>query len=246
MPADAGTPVRPAGGFLHRLDAVMAGLPAGGRIAVIGGGAAGTELALAIRRRFGVRVALVCAASAPLPTAPPRARSIARAALTRAGVELACGVRALGFADGRLKLSDGSVMDADAALWATQAVGPPLLRASGLACDADGRVIVDATSASVSHAGIFAAVDGGRALAENLRRAALGRRLRSGRPRLPAPAILGLGDGTALGWGCGIVASGRALWRWKDRIDRRWMARYDVSPLDEAPAAGQFRATPSG
>jgi selenide,water dikinase len=253
MPADSGTPVRPIGGFLHRLDAVMATLPAGGRIAVIGGGAAGTELALAIRRRFSVRVALVCAAPAPLTAAPPRARAIARTALTRAGVELACGVRALGFGQGRLKLSDGSAMDADAALWATPAVGPPWLRASGLACDAAGCVVVDATLASTSHPGIFAAGDraAGPVLAQNLRRAAQGRRLRRWRSHRSAPTILGLGDGAALAWGYGIAVSGGAVWRWKDRIDRRWIAQFAVTPLDEAPldeagAARQFRATPSG
>jgi selenide,water dikinase len=250
-PAEAGTPVRPIGGFLHRLDAVMATLPECGRVAVIGGGAEGTELALAIRRRFAARVALVCAAPAPLADAPPRARAIARAALTRAGVELASGVRALGFAQGRLSLSDGSVMDADAALWATPAVGPPWLRASGLACDADGCVAADATLASVSHAGIFAAADrAGPVLAENLRRAAQGRRLRRWRPRRPGLTIIDLGDGTALAWHSGIAVSGAAVRRWKDRVDRRWMARFAVAPadipLDEVPTAGQFPATPSG
>jgi selenide,water dikinase len=269
MPPDAGTPVRPIDRFLHRLDAIVTALPAGGRIAVIGGGAAGTELALAVKRRFAARVTLVCASRQPLSAAPRRAQAIARAALNAAGVELACGVRALGFADGRVSLSDGSVMDADAALWATGAVGPALLRASGLGCDAAGCVIVDATLASISHPAIFAAGDcaavrgaarpkagvwavrAGPVLADNLRRAARGRRKRRWRPQRGALAILGLGDGTALAWRWGIAVSGAAVWRWKDRIDRRWMARFaakplDDKPLDEAPAARQFRAKPSG
>ncbi len=70
MPPDAGTPVRPIDRFLHRLDAVATGLPAGGRIAVIGGGAGGTELALAVKRRFAARVTLICAGREP-PSAPP-------------------------------------------------------------------------------------------------------------------------------------------------------------------------------
>jgi selenide,water dikinase len=265
MPAGAaGTPVRPIDGFLHRLDAVVTALPPGGRIAVIGGGAAGTELALAVKRRFTARVTLICASTDPLPSAPQRAQAIARAALNRAGVELACGVRALGFADGRVQLSDGSVMDADAALWATDAVGPALLRASGLACDADGCVIVDATLASVSHPGIFAAGDcaavrgaarpkagvwavrAGPVLAANLHRAAQGRRARRWRPQRSALVILGLGEGTALAWRNGLALSGVAMWRWKDRIDRRWMAQYAPNPLDDAPAARQGPPTFSG
>jgi selenide,water dikinase len=263
MPPDAGTPVRPIGAFLHRLDAVIAALPPGGRLAIVGGGPAGTELALAVRRRFAARVVLVCASAEPLPAAPRRAQAIARAALNRAGVELAFGVRALGFADGRVRLSDGSALDAGAALWATEAVGPGLLRASGLACDQDGCVIVDRTLTSASHAGIFAAGDcaairgvprpkggvwaarAGETLAENLRRAAQGRRPCRWRPPRSALTILGLGDGTALAWRNGIAVSGAAVWRWKNRIDSGWMAQH-VTPLDEVPAARQFRASPPG
>lgn len=244
MPADGGTPVRPIGGFLHRLDAIVTALPASGRIAIVGAGAAGTELALAVKRRFGVSVTLVSATIEPLPAAPARARAAARAALTGAGVELACGVRAVGFALGRLRLSDGSALNADAALWATGAGGPVLLRASGLACDANGCVLVDRTLTSVSHRGIFAAGDcaairgaarpkagvwavrAGAPLADNLRRAAQGRRPRRWHPQRTALAILGLGDGTAIAWRNGLAFSGTTAWRWKDRIDRRWMARY--------------------
>jgi selenide, water dikinase len=244
MPDGAGTPVKPIGRFLHRLDALGSTLPPNGRIAVVGGGAAGTELALALTKRLDARITLVCADADPLPSAPARARIIARTALNNAGVELACGVRALGFADRRLLLSDGSALDADATLWATGIVGPALLRVSGLACDADGCVIVATTLASVSHAGVFAAGDcagirgaarpksgvwavrAGAILAANLRRAARGQKPRHWRPQRSALAILGLGDGTALAWRNGIALSGRAIWRWKDRIDRRWMAMY--------------------
>ena len=87
----------------------------------------------------------------PLASAPSYARSVARAALVDAGVELACGVRAGNWAGGRLTLSDGSSLDVASALWATGVVGPAFLAASGLACDAAGCVLVDATLRSVSH-----------------------------------------------------------------------------------------------
>jgi selenide,water dikinase len=260
MPEGTGTPVKPIGRFLHRLDALVATLPADGRIAVVGAGAAGTELALALKQRFAARITLVCAELDPLPSAPRRARAIARTALTRAGVELACGVRALGFADGRLSLSDGSALDADAALWTTGVTGPALLRASGLACDDDGCVVVDRTLASVGHAGIFAAGDcagirgaarpksgvwamrAGAMLAENLRRAARGRKPRRWWPQRSALAIVGLGDGRALAWRNGLALSGPAMWRWKDRIDRRWMAMVaglrPMQPADPMRCAG--------
>jgi len=255
MPGGEGTPVKPIGAFLARLDALTASLPPGGRIAVVGGGAGGVELALALARRFPARIALVCAEAEPLTAAPARARAVARAALTEARVELACGVRAVGFAEGRLALSDGSALAADAALWATGVVGPPMLAESGLSCDAAGCVMVDRTLASVSHPQVFAAGDcasvagaarpksgvwavrAGAPLADNLCRALAGRALRPWRPQQDALAILGLGGGRAVAWRNGVAVSGRWVWRWKDRIDRNWMAMYADAPRRMARGA---------
>ncbi len=246
MPPDGGQPVKPIGQFLARLSALEEQLAAGARIAVVGGGAGGTELALALARRYRnrVHIVLVCDSPEPLAGAPAYARSIARSTVVDAGVELACGVRAGAWANGRLPLSDGSFLDVAAALWATGVVGPALLAASGLACDATGCVRVASTLQSVSHAFVFAAgdcatVDGntrpkagvwavraGAPLAANLRRAAAGRKLRRWRPQPDALAIVGLGDGRALAWRNGVAVAGRPIWRWKDWIDRRWMRMY--------------------
>jgi selenide, water dikinase len=259
MPAGAGVPVKPIGQFLDRLTALEAELAPGARIAVVGAGPAGTELALALARRFGgrARIALIAAAE-PLPDAPPRARATVREALVGAGVELVCGVQGGELADGRLALSDGSFLDTDAALWTTGVVGPGFLAASGLACDDAGCVRVDRTLRSVSHPFVFAAGDcaavagaerpkagvwavrAGAPLAANLRRAAHGRALRPWRPQSQALIILGLGDGRAVAWRNGIAASGRLMWRWKDWIDRRWMRMYAMRMA--APTGEQAEA----
>jgi len=256
MPSAGGEPVKPIGRFLARLSAREEQLSPGARIAVVGGGAGGTELALALARRYRgrVHIVLVCDASEPLASAPTYARSVARAALVDAGVELACGVRAGAWANGRLPLSDGSFLDVEATLWATGVMGPPWLAASGLACDAVGCVQVEATLQSVSHAFVFAAGDcaaiegdarpkagvwavrAGAPLAANLRRAAAGRKLHRWRPQSDALAILGLGDGRALAWRNGVAVAGRPIWRWKDWIDRRWMGMYQ-RPM--APMQGE-------
>jgi selenide,water dikinase len=245
-PPGAGLAVKPIGRFLARLSALEAELHQGARIAVVGGGVGGTELALALARRYGerARIVLVCETAEPLATAPSYARSVARTALVNAGIELTCGVKAGAWMDGKLALSDGSFLEAAAALWATGVVGPGFLAASGLACDAAGCVQVDATLRSVSHGFVFAAGDcaaieantrpkagvwavrAGRPLADNLRRATRGRALRPWRPQSQALAILGLGDGRALAWRNGVAAAGRPVWRWKDWIDRRWMRMY--------------------
>ncbi len=249
MPENAnGIPVKPIGQFLMRLDHLERQLPEGARIAIIGGGPAGTELALALARRMGqhCRYVLVTADPEPIANAPARARSVARSALVEAGVEVVCGVSAGSLDDGRLALSDGTYIEADAALWATGVVGPPFLADSGLACDPTGCVLVDPTLRTLSHPFVFAAGDcaaldrralpkagvwavrAGMPLANNLAAAAAGKELRAWKPQQQALTILGLGEGRALAWRNGITLWGRLIWRWKDWIDRRWMRRFQL------------------
>src|SRR6195952_4882526 len=95
-PDGAGIPVKPIGRFLDRLHRLEAELPPGARIAVVGGGPAGVELALALSVRFAgqLRLGLVSATPEPIATAPATARRAVRKALVDAGVELVCGVTA--------------------------------------------------------------------------------------------------------------------------------------------------------
>ncbi len=259
--------VKPIGRFLARLGEIESGLSRGGRIAVVGGGAGGVELALALARRFAGRFALVLVSDRPeiLFDAPPGARRIARVALARAGVSLAIGVPATGFSCGAVCLGNGETVAADAAIWATAVVGPPFLGDAGLACDEAGFVKVAPTLESLSHAHVFAAGDcaamegfprpragvfavrAGPVLAENLRAAAAGRKLRSWRPQREALAILGLGEGRALAWrGAHFCLSGRWVARWKERIDARWMAMYAPGAMGAMAAEEPMRCTGCG
>jgi selenide,water dikinase len=264
VPPGAGIPVKPIGGLLNRLSAMEAGMRPGARLAVVGGGAGGTELALALSRRYReqVRIVLVCDASEPPAGAPAHARRVTRAALVEAGVELVCGVRANPGADGRLALSDGSSLEVAATLWATDIAAPAILAASGLDCDKAGCVRVGATLRSLSHDAVFAAGDcaavegnprpksgvwavrAGALLAANLRRAAHGRTLRRWRPQADALAIVGLGGGRAVAWRNGLAISGGLVWRWKDWIDRRWirMLQEPMAPMrDREPMRSDGR-----
>lgn len=242
---DGGIPVKPIGRFLARLEAVEARLDGTRPLAVIGAGAAGTELALALARRFRGRVPimLVFPEPEPLGEAPRRARAVALGALRAAGITMVHG-RAVDCRGGRLRLADGTEHAVQAALWATGVRAPRFLEQSGLACDAQGCVRVDAGLRSVSHGFVFAAGDcaavegqrrrkagvwavrAGAPLAANLRRAAAGRPLRRWHPQRRALAILGLGDGRGLAWRGGCSFSGRAVMWWKRRIDARWMRMY--------------------
>jgi selenide, water dikinase len=256
-PDGAGIPVKPIGRFIDRLHRLEADLPPGARIAVVGGGAGGVELVLALSVRFAgqLRLVLVSDTPEPIATAPAAARRAARQALVEAGIELVCGVSATGLAGDRLLLSDGSYIEVATALWATGVEGPAFLAASGLACDRSGCIRVTRELRSVSHQHIFAAGDcasldgdprpksgvwavrAGAPLAENLRRAATGQGLRTWKPQRDALVIMGLGHGRAIAWRNGIALQGHKVAWLKDRIDRRWMRMYTEMQMEPDPDA---------
>ena len=176
-----------------------------------------------------------------------------------AGVELACGVQAGAWTDGRLALSDGSFLEVAAALWATGVVGPgvpgrlrPGLRCRRLRagrCDTAQRQpwlrvrrrrLRRDRGQSAAESRRLGGAGRARHLADNLRRAARGRPLRRWRPQAQALVILGLGDGRALAWRNGVAVAGRLVWRWKDWIDRRWMRMYQ-EPMARMAGAEPMR-----
>lgn len=72
------------------------------------------------------------------------------------------------------------------------------------------------------------AVHAGPVLAHNLTAVASGERLRAYRPKKASLYLLASGDRRAIAsWG-GFSAEGRWVWRWKDAIDRRFIARQQV------------------
>ncbi|MCC6717936.1 MAG: selenide, water dikinase SelD [Acetobacteraceae bacterium] len=252
MPAGGGVGVKPIGRFLGRLAAIETGLAPGVVIAVVGNGAAGCELALALAQRLAGRAAIVLVgrSAAPMAGTPALVRRAVQAALVASGVAMHGGVDAGGHDGRHLALSDGRMVAADHVLWATGVVAPDFLAASGLACDAAGCIRVDATLRSLGDPRVFAAGDcaalegaprpkagvwavrAGGPLAGNLAAAAAGRTLRPWRPQRDALAIVGLGHGRAVAFRGRWAFAGRLAARWKTRIDRRWMAMYqELRPM---------------
>jgi NADH dehydrogenase FAD-containing subunit len=84
-----------------------------------------------------------------------------------------------------------------------------------------------ADAPNIPKAGVYA-VREGPVLAFNLLAALEGRPLRRYRPQHDFLTLLNLGDGTAAGARCGVAFAGRWVRRLKDRIDRRFVARYRV------------------
>ncbi|WP_235300018.1 FAD-dependent oxidoreductase [Synechococcus sp. GFB01] len=220
--------VKPLEPFL----AWAAGLEAGSSLTIRGGGAAAVELALALRAR-GLQATLLLR-SQGLRLGSPAANRRGEALLRQAGVAMR-------------RQIDPETDGAPADLACTGSHGPPWLAAAGLPCDATGRILTEASLRVEGSERIFASGDCGvirsaqrppsgvwavRAaaiLAANLERGLRGRPLRRWRPQQRALQLLGVGGAgqpraVAL-WGPWALGPSRWLWRWKDRIDRRFMER---------------------
>lgn len=214
------------------------------RVAVIGGGAAGIELAMAVRQRL--RLASITLVSGGAPVAahyPPSVQRHVLKALKRRNITLLLD-RASGIQSGEVLLGSGARLACDVPLLATGAQAPAWLAGSGLALDAQGFVAVDACQRSSSHPEVFAcgdvstrmdralarngvhAVRAGPALAAILAAVLSGNEPRAHQPPQHTLNLLSCGDRHAIAsWGP-YAAQGRWVWWLKDWIDRAFVRRY--------------------
>jgi len=219
--------------------------PAAPRVAVVGAGAAGVELAMAMkvalaRRAGGGEVVLYSERNA----FPAHLALRIAAALGRTGVQLRAGEPVIAVDAGPVLVSAAGRERFDAVYWTAGAAALPLLRASALTTDARGFAVVDAALRSVSHPDVFAAGDvasmerealpksgvyairQGAVLAENLTRVIRGMPTLAYVPQRKSLALISCGARYAIASRGGWSAEGRWAWWWKDWLDRRWMRRF--------------------
>ena len=254
-------PVKPIAKFQQALD----GLLAAGflrRLAVIGGGAAGCELALALRKRLqslGAKPQMTLYSRAPklLSQMSPRAGQLMLAALYDADIRLHLGCRVDAVEAGRLRIGD-KTEEFDAGFLVSAVRPPRWLSSTSLALDKNGFLAVRQTLQSISHPYIFAAGDiatveanprpkagvfavrAGPVLAKNLRKYLHGHRLKKWSAQKRYLAIIGCADGGAIAsWGqFGVKADW--LLALKYRIDQRFMAKYQYLSMPALPAPVPF------
>lgn len=220
-------PVKPIASFAARLEAVVAAATAGGgpfRVAVVGGGPSGVELACAVQHRLGVerqRAGIDAPAGVTLVSRgqilgglAPYARAAFLPLLAARGVAVSEDQGGVACVEpGRLILGDGSALPYDACLWCTQAGAPGWLAASGLPTDPRGFLLVNdclqtdggpnnvfgagdcvANAASPRPKAGVYAVRAGPPLADNLAAAAQGRPLRPWTPQTSHLNLISAGD----------------------------------------------------
>jgi pyridine nucleotide-disulfide oxidoreductase family protein len=231
-------------------------------VTLVGGGPAAVELALAMNHRFrrelfevATHVRLISDTPTIASALAPGTRRRLADALRKRGIEAQAGSAVVEAGAGYVKLASGLEFATDAVFWVTGAAAPPWLAESGVACDEHGFMLTNDLLQSPSHPNIFGAGDcvnelghplpragvfavrAGPVLAANLRAALAQRPLQPFLTKRRYLALMALGEKRAVGaWGNLGFGGGGWAWHWKDRIDRRFIARYRA-PFDIPPAA---------
>ena len=270
-------PVKPINGFNQRWLALLervrkhAGVT---RIAVVGGGAGGVELTLAMQYRLRnelralgrdpdeLQMHILTRDAHILPTHNAAVRRSFTRVLVERGVVLHLHAEVQRVEANRIQTARGESLVADEIVWVTRAGGAPWLRDTSLALDADGFIQVNDTLQTVTDARIFAAGDiaamvnhprekagvfavrQGPPLARNLRLAVAGEAPRPYRPQRRWLALISTGDQYAIASRGALKLEGAWVWRWKDWIDRRFMRKFSEFPPMQEQPASAPAASP--
>jgi selenide, water dikinase len=256
--------VKPVGRFMEAWDRFRAAArarPAPRRIVMVGGGAAGVELTLAMHERLlhdglaaSTEIHLVTDTPEILSGHPRRARRVFENILHERGIVVRPGSKVIRVDPGLLH-HEHAALPGELFVLANGATAPDWLRNSALALDDQGFILVNDSLQSVSCPETFAAGDvasmadhalpksgvfavrQGPPLTENLRRALAHKPLVTYRPQKTVLALISTGNRYAVASWNGFAVSGSWVWCWKHRIDCRFMATYRFdSKWEKLPA----------
>ncbi len=257
---DHALPIRPIEGFVAAWPGVVDRIRGQGdpfELVVLGAGAAGVELALAIHRRAlaegwsHLRITLIGSDALPLEGIAESARRHMARLLGQQEVRWIGERRAVRIAPKRIDFAQGASVGFDACLAVTGAAAPAWPAAAGLATDAAGFIRVGRTLQTTLHPQVLAAGDvaayqdarpksgvfavrAGPVLAHNLRALCRGDAPKSWTPQQRALYLISTGDERAVAsWGR-WTWRGAWVWRWKNRIDREFVARFGTAELARA------------
>lgn len=236
-------------------------------VAVIGAGVAGVELALAmahaLRGHADTKVHLI-EAGPDITARAKAARGPLRAALQDLGVNLHVNASVARITANHAELSDGTKLDSCFTVGTAGAFAHGWLQDTPLPLTPDGFIPVGPDFQVQGQDGLFAvgdcaemlhdprpkagvfAVRAAPVLAHNLRAALAGGTLRPFKPQGDYLKLISMGDKRALAekWGRAFTLPG--LWRWKDRIDQKFMQKFRDLPSMSQPVPREERALGEG
>ena len=250
-------PIKPMQTFLRRLEERLQGLDRPIRVAVVGGGVAGIEIACCLQEQFRKREqkqnTIEIHTSSDHVADGMTDRSIVRIEniLTDRHIAVHHGQSVTEVGEAELVTEDGGRHSADCVIWATGAAAPPVLEKLGLQSDSRGFVATSNTLQSLSDPRIFAVGDSGTVIESpspkagvyavrqcpilwhNLRASITGGAMKTFSPQSDFLKLLNTGDGKALlqyGW---LTSHARWCWTLKTWIDKRFVREFQSNGNNE-------------
>ena len=233
-------------------------------VMLVGAGAGGIELAFACRASLPAQVPIKLVGPTLLPGSNSIAKKLVRRAMCEKNIVYISQrvTKARTAAEGfSVTLANETIEETGQLLWVTDVCAPNWLAESGLDCDDKGFVSVNESMQSINDSHIFVAGDAAHlqgqerakagvfavrvapVLAKNLARAVQGLPLQGPRSRFRPQSsfltLIGLGapdrpDAIAIrgSW----ASRSKIFWRLKERIDRRFVRRFNELPEMEIPS----------
>ncbi|NNE87718.1 MAG: selenide, water dikinase SelD, partial [Silicimonas sp.] len=247
---DHGIAAKPLGPFAERWAAFR---KTGGPVAVIGGGVAGVELAMAMAHALGSKGSVtIIEAKTVLQglSAPTRQRLLAE--LKAQGIALEENAEVTYVGGSQVTLKDGRTIEAALSVGAAGARPYPWLAETGLDLT-DGYITVDAQLRALTDPSIYAvgdcahlahaprpkagvfAVRQAPVLTHNIRADLTGAARKRYQPQSHYLKLVSLGRKSALADKWNRSFQSDLAWVWKDRIDRKFMDRLNQPPAMDAP-----------
>lgn len=243
-------------------------------LTIVGGGAGGIELALTMRHHIAqsleaagknpalLKLNVVTDTDVVLPSHNAGVRKRIARILYKHGIKVHVNQRIVKVDADSVRTESDELIAADSVIWVTNASAPAWLKESGFFTDEQGFVLIDQTLRTMSHKDVFAtgdiatiekfprpksgvfAVRQGPYLAENIRKSLTGEPLEHYVPQEKFLSLIGTGNKSAIaskGW---FSAQGPHIWKWKDRIDRKFMDKYSVDPMTSMAHTDSSTMTP--
>lgn len=235
------------------------------KLAIVGAGAGGVELALSLQYRIKqvlpaatkldqqLKLCLVTEDDQVLSSFNTKVQQRFSRVLKTHNIETLCNTRVDRFEAGRLYSANGDPLECDAVIWVSGASAPAWLIGTGLQLDERGFIAVNDCLQSLSHPQVFAAGDiasverfprpksgvfavrQGIPLAQNLCRILINRPLKSFKPQKQFLSLISTGERYAVASKGDWSFEGAWLWHLKNWIDKRFIRQF--SELPEMPDA---------
>ena len=246
-----GVGIKPVAKFLDFWSQLQKDFKDGEIVSIVGAGAAGVETAICMKKALpNLDINLIHGSDRILPSHNKGVQKRMLRSLEAAKVKVKLNKRVRSLAEGEILCEDGETVKSHHTIFTTQAKSPVWLKDSGLDLDPNGFVYTKDTLQSLDYPYIFAvgdiasminfpraksgvfAVRQGKPLFHNIRAFLKEKKIALFIPQGKFLSLLNQGNGAVLSRGP-LVLSGALMGRYKDYIDRKFMARFQKLTLQE-------------